>query len=174
MLYTNDTFRYSFGAPTGLSGYFSLQPSWGDPQYCVGDRGRICGTHARKRNSTGQSPAARKGFGGAGEGGAAVGARKQDPKRMGAVRRLGEVPGAILAQANGGCRVPALVLPLPRGRGNQIWRRVGGAAGNGRARQPGRWPPESLGLSLPPPSLLASAPSPSSPSPRVLKRGGRL
>lgn len=90
-----------------------------------------------KRNSTGQSPAARKGFGGAGDGGAAVGARKQDPKRMGAVRRLGEVPGAILEQANGRCRVPALVLPLPRGRGNQIWRRVGGAAGNGRAQQPG-------------------------------------
>lgn len=111
MPYTTDTFRnQSRGLQVAFS-YFSLQRSWGDPHHCVGDRGRICGTHTRKRNSTGQSPAARKAFGGAGDGGAAAGAGRQDPKRMGAVRRLGEVPGAILAQASGESGAP---VPGPR------------------------------------------------------------
>ncbi|XP_053760620.1 probable G-protein coupled receptor 63 isoform X2 [Panthera pardus] len=69
-----------------------------------------------------------------------------------------------------GCWVPALVLPLPRRRGDQTRRGAGGAAGNPRAQQPwgrldGGLPPESESLRLPPPSLLASAPSPLLPQP---------
>lgn len=40
---------------------------------------RTCLTHVRERNSTGQSPAAHKGFGGADDSGAAVGVRKAGP-----------------------------------------------------------------------------------------------
>ena len=54
---------------------------------------------------------------------------------MGVVRRLGEVPEAIVGNmlmvgAVLGCWVLALVLPLSRQRGDQTWQGAGGTTRN--------------------------------------------
>lgn len=88
------------------------------------ETGRKSRKHGRKRNSTGQSPAARTGFGGVGVGGASVEAGRQAPKGDGAIRRRGEVPTPSWAQANGegGPPVPGpstcLVLAQAEGWGS--------------------------------------------------------
>lgn len=116
------------------------------------ETGRKSRKHGRKRNSTGQSPAARTGFGGIGVGGASVEAGRQAPKGDGAIRRRGKFQHRRgrkpTARAARRCRVPALALFWPRRR-----------AGADRVL-------ESLRVCRLPPYFLASA-----PSPPVLKRG---
>ena len=164
----------SLGDPTGLAfGYFSVQRSRGDPHHCVEDREDMPDTREGTQFHWAVASGAQGLWGRGRQRRCGGGQEGRTLKEWGRLGDWATFQGNGGAQASGGsgarvlgastCPTFAQAKGRPdTARSGRGGRKPASAVALGQA---GRRPPESQRLRLPPPSLLASAPSPLLPQP---------